>query len=252
VSTDDDLLEALQKESNSINAPKTYREVMSKVFKEMKQLQETAASYRTRIEALSTQSSQYTKYVKAAEDNYGFLSELYKEEHKSNLDKQEEIISLQSKLNFIEVEQEAKTQKLKQEFDQFRAISMDKFKKQEEEYKTKMNRQAIGRRNIEESLYNKDQENIELKKRLEDMEVRLATLEAQKAENEKKMKEQNSQLQLLASYFQPKAAQLQQGQALRLAPQQVQIIQQQQAQRQQEMQALQQQQQHQQRPPHYQ
>ncbi|KAG2233691.1 hypothetical protein INT48_009435 [Thamnidium elegans] len=180
-----ELYKALEQESNNSKAPESYRIVLSKVVADIKQLSEQSELDRIEMEKISTKNSQYCEYVKAAEKNYEYLAELYKNEHKLNLDQQERILELEIKLKQLEDTQLLREQRVKQQVEQMQLVHSDKLARQREEFTKSANKQALGRKNIEDQLIIKDNELMEIKKKVQDMEARLIQLENQRIEKTK-------------------------------------------------------------------
>lgn len=200
------ILKLLQQEMTKSSTPKHYRDILSKVLSVIMQLDENLTNDCAMIEALQAKTKQYCKYVKAAEDNYGYLAELYKSEHKTNLDQQEQIIQLQTKLKEMEEAQTTNKERIQEQIQQMQNLYNEKFEKQKDEFTKSANKQAMGRKNIEEKLMHKDNELNDVKKRLQDLETKFNHLEAQKQEKIKEadfFKSENSQLKLLVAYLQP-------------------------------------------------
>lgn len=194
VETESQLISALEQESESMNIPQNYRDLINKMLDATKKIAEKAQSSEKRAESLLLQ---YNKWTKTAESNYRYVEEMYKEEHRANLDRQEEIISLLSKNKCLEEEQEAKYQKLVQDLNQLKIASTEKLKQLEEDFKSRSTRQALGRKNIEEKLYQKDTEVNELKKKVVELEQKLVKSD----NNAKRMETDNAQLKMLLGYW---------------------------------------------------
>lgn len=186
--------QALRRESNSINAPNSYRDFMTRLVEEYEALENDSNT----VDTLSKKNALYSKYVKAAEGNYNYLEELYKEEHKANLDLKDELIQLKLKMKEMEEAYELKEQRMTQQVQQIRSVFTDKFERQKEEYTKTANKQAVGRRNIEEKLMMKEIENSEVKDRLQEVENQLQA----RVKELEFVKVENSQLKLLATYLQ--------------------------------------------------
>lgn len=200
------LLKLLKQELTKDSIPQNYRAILSKSLEVLSQQEKELSTDRKKMDALETKCTQYSNYVKAAEDNYGSLTELYKAEHSKNLDQQEQIITLKTKLKDLEEIKATKEQLFQQQFEQMKIAHNEKFEKQKDDYTKSANKQAMGRRNIEEKLMYKDIELSDLKKRLQDLETRLTHSEAQKQEKAKEadfFKNENTQLKLLVAYLQP-------------------------------------------------
>lgn len=186
--------QALRRESNSINAPNSYRDFMTRLVEEYEALENDSNA----VDTLSKKNALYSKYVKAAEGNYNYLEELYKEEHKANLDLKDELIQLKLKMKEKEEAYELKEQRMTQQVQQIRSVFTDKFERQKEEYTKTANKQAVGRRSIEEKLMMKEIENNEVKGRLQEVENQLQA----RVKELEFVKVENSQLKLLATYLQ--------------------------------------------------
>lgn len=213
------LIQMLQQELIKESLPQNFRDILSKTLqvvshqeRDLEKLRQERDKLCKENEHLESKSLQLTQYVKAAEDNYSALAKLYKEEHTKTLDQQEQILQCQTRLKNLEETQASREQLIRQQIEQMKTLSDERFEKQRDEYTKSANKQAMGRRNIEEKLMNKDAELNELKKRLMDLESRFLHLEAQKQEkvNEAEFhKKENSQLKLLVAYLQPQQNQAQ-------------------------------------------
>lgn len=196
----------MEEESKNPQAPESYRHILSKVVSDVKELSQQSKLDRLELEKISTKNIQYCEYVKAAEKNYEHLAELYKSEHKLNLDQQERILELEIKLKQLEETQLLREQRVKQQVEQMQLVHSDKLARQRDEFTRSANKQALGRKNIEDQLIIKDNELMEIKKKVQDLEARLIQLEIQRVEKVKEtdhFKGENAQLKLLLAYLQP-------------------------------------------------
>ncbi|KAI7878715.1 uncharacterized protein EV154DRAFT_568826 [Mucor mucedo] len=225
----DILIQLLKQELTKEALPQNFRDILSKTLqvlshqnKDLDKLRQERDKFRKEAEHCETKSLQLTNYVKAAEDNYNALAKLYKGEHTKTLDQQEQIIQYQTRLKELGEEQTARELVIRQQIEHMKQLSDERVEKQREEYTKSANKQAMGRRNIEEKLMHKDAELNDLKKRLQDLETRFNHLEAQKQEkvNEADFyKKENSQLKLLVAYLQPQQLQAQNQTHIQTLPQ---------------------------------
>ncbi|KAI9359142.1 hypothetical protein BD770DRAFT_426981 [Pilaira anomala] len=213
--SDAELYKGLEEESNNNKAPESYRKVISRVTNDIKRLSEQSELDRSTIERLERRTKEYSEYVKSAEKNYDYLAELYKSEHKSNLDQKEKILELELKLKQMEETQAIRDERLKRQVADMKSSHNERIERQREEFTKSANRQAQGRKNIEEKLVTKDNELADMRNRLQNLEARLAHLENQNIEKNKESEhyqKENSQLKLLLNFFQQPQQQPQQQQ----------------------------------------
>lgn len=218
----DQLLQALKKESENPQANAAYCKLINRIVQEIETNQH-------QMQVKTDEATEYKNKIIKVYESYKHLEQGYREEHKVRLD-------LEDLRAIDDLRAEQQQEALQKAMDEISVLKTS-MEQQKEMYVNAAKKQGVGRRNIEEKLMNAEIELDELRKKLAEQDAKL-TRTASDAEF---LRNENSQIKLLIHYLQNPAQQstLQQY----LQPQQQQQQQQQQTQQQQTQQPTQQQQQ---------
>lgn len=160
---------ALEDESKNAKAPDTYREFMQHISQDLNERQ----SDKVAIQKLTDKANLYSSYVKTTEQTYNTLAEIHKEERKRGDTLEEDVLQLKEKIKKMEMDHAARITELKNVVVHLKNTYVTTLEQTKEDHEKISNKQAQGRKNIEEKLISREFELGELRSKHRDTEAQL-------------------------------------------------------------------------------
>lgn len=176
------LILGLENELKNTKAPDTYHKFMQHLLEELKEKQ----SDQTTIQKLTDKANLYSTYVKNTEQTYNTLAEMYKDERKRGDTLEEKVLELNEKISKMESERINLVAETKNAL----LCMTNTLKQTKEEHAKASNKQALGRKNIEDNLIAREFELGEVRAKLRDSEAQIV-----------KFKDENTQLRSLVVHL---------------------------------------------------
>ncbi|OBZ86588.1 hypothetical protein A0J61_03771 [Choanephora cucurbitarum] len=182
-SADAEFVSTLDTLAANPSTPLAYRDIFKKVVLFSRELINER-------DAESNKASDHLRKITSVYDQYRVLEDLYKVEHKKVLDQEDQKALLEIKLAEKQKELDAALQQT--------AEANKKIEQLIEEHRRTAQRQGVGRKNIEDKLYNKDRELDEMKRKYQELEHAVTKFSIES----ERLKKENNQFKLLLAYLQ--------------------------------------------------
>ncbi|CAO3634225.1 unnamed protein product [Mucor hiemalis] len=141
-------------------APDTYRKFMQHISQDLNERQ----SDKVAIQKLTDKANLYSSYVKTTEQTYNTLAEIHKEERRA---------PIKRKIKKMEMDHAARITELKNVVVHLKNTYVTTLEQTKEDFEKISNKQAQGRKNIEEKLISREFELGELRSKHRDTEAQL-------------------------------------------------------------------------------
>ncbi|ORE11509.1 hypothetical protein BCV72DRAFT_237921 [Rhizopus microsporus var. microsporus] len=161
--SDDALDQIVENEAQNTQAPEAYKVLFGRLLTYCRSITESNNRYQQQIHQLNTKCENYLRYIEAARENFENVSELYKEEHIRVLNLREDKLELRLQIETYKNELKQAAQQLS-ETQKAREEVIQEHERYKELAGRNAEKQGLGRKNLEETLVEKEQQVEELQK----------------------------------------------------------------------------------------
>ncbi|KAG1468688.1 hypothetical protein G6F56_003691 [Rhizopus delemar] len=174
--TESNVVAILEREARNKKAPEAYKEFFVRLTKHYRSIINKMDKDEKTMQQLQSSCDKYTHYVSVARENYESLSELYQEQYTHVLELEETQLQKSVAFEAEKKRQEQTAQDLRLTIAQLNS-QKENIVREFEQFKVESDRnakkQGVGRRNLENTLFEKEKQILDTKRTINELQVHL-------------------------------------------------------------------------------